>query len=124
MILYQLQDSILMSPGRRDKLILMNLFLSLALNMVLWLLLILNFWQAREYIILGYNIYFGISAFGQWYQILLLPLLGLIVILLNFSLSFYLYLKEKLISYFLASTALIFHLIIFLASVIIIYVNI
>lgn len=123
MILYKLSDSILMSPAKRDRLITMNLFLSVALNVVLWALLIFNFWQNDQYVVLGYNIYFGISSFGLWYKILLMPVLGIAVILLNFSLSFSLYLKEKIISYFLAFVASIFHIIIFLAALVIIYVN-
>lgn len=113
-----------MSPAKRDRLIIMNLLLSVAINIVLWALLILNFWFSREYIILGYNIYFGISSFGPWYQVLLMPILGLLVILVNFSLSFSLYLKEKIISYLLSLVATIFSAIIFLAALIIIYVNI
>lgn len=124
MILYKIQDSILMSPAKRDRLIIMNLFLSVLINAIMWVLLIFNFWQDSQYIVLGYNIYFGISSFGPWYQILLMPILGVAVILLNFSLSFSLYLKEKILSYSLAFIASIFNFIIFLAANIIIYVNI
>lgn len=124
MILYRLWDSILMSPAKRDRLIIMNLFLSFALNIVLWALLIFNFFPANQYIVLGYNIYFGISAFGRWYQVLIMPTLGLAVILINLYLSLLLYLKEKLISYFLAFTSSIVNIIFFLAALIIIYVNI
>ncbi|MDO8668802.1 MAG: hypothetical protein Q7K65_00730 [Candidatus Buchananbacteria bacterium] len=102
----------------------MNLFLSVLINAIMWVLLIFNFWQDSQYIVLGYNIYFGISSFGPWYQILLMPILGVAVILLNFSLSFSLYLKEKILSYSLAFIASIFNFIIFLAANIIIYVNI
>ncbi len=124
MILYRLWDSILMSPAKRDRLIIMNLFLSFALNIVLWALLIFNFFPANQYIVLGYNIYFGISAFGRWYQVLIMPTLGLVVILINLYLSLFLYLREKIISYFLAFTSSIVNIIFFLAALIIIYVNI
>lgn len=124
MILYRLWDSILMSPAKRDRLIIMNLFLSFALNIVLWALLIFNFFPANQYIVLGYNIYFGISAFGRWYQVLIMPTLGLAVILINLYLSLLLYLREKIISYFLAFTSSIVNIIFFLAALIIIYVNI
>lgn len=113
-----------MSPAKRDRLVMMNLFLSVAINVVLWALLIFNFWQSSKYVVLGYNIYFGISDFGPWYQSLVMPILGLVVIFLNFSLGFSLYLKEKILSYFLAFVASIFNIIIFLAALIIIYVNI
>ena len=124
MILYKLQDLILMSPAKRDRLITINLFLSLGVNILLWVLLFFNFWQNSRYIVLGYNIYFGISAFGLWYQVLIMPLIGLVVILLNFALSFAWYLSEKIISYALATVASIINIILFLAALIIIYVNI
>ncbi len=112
-----------MSPAKRDRLVLFNLFLSLSLNLMLWIGLLFNFAQSSKFIVLGYNIYFGISSFGPWYQVLLMPLIGLIVIALNFSICFSLYLREKIISYFLAFVASITNLIFFLAALIIIYVN-
>ena len=124
MLFYQWRDSILTSPAKRDKIILANLLLSLAINVFLWLTLILVLSARGQYIILGYNMYFGISAFGPWYNILLIPILSLLVIALNFSLSFYLYLKEIILSYFLAAVALIFNLLLLVSALIIIYVNI
>ena len=124
MIFYKLQELILKSPAKRDRLILANLFLAIAIDMAIWLLLIFNFWRSSEYIVLGYNIYFGISSFGHWYQVLLLPILGLIIIIFNFTLAFNLYLKEKILSYFLALGSLIFNILILITSLIIIYVNI
>ena len=124
MIFYQWRDSILTSPAKRDKIILANLLLSLAINVFIWLALILVLGARGQYIILGYNMYFGISAFGPWYNILLIPILSLLVIALNFSLSFYLYLKEIILSYFLAAVALIFNLLLLVSALIIIYVNI
>jgi len=124
MIFYQWRDSILTSPAKRDKIILANLLLSLAINVFIWLALILVLGARGQYIILGYNMYFGISAFGPWYNILLIPILSLLVIALNFSLSFYLYLKEIILSYFLAAVALVFNLLLLVSALIIIYVNI
>lgn len=113
-----------MSPAKRDRLILFNLYFSGGMNILLWVILLFNFWQSSKFIVLGYNIYFGISSFGPWYKVLLLPAIGLVVILLNFSLSFSMYLREKIICYTLSSVASIVNLIIFLAALIIIRVNI
>ena len=124
MILYKLQDLILMSPAKRDRIIVINLFLSSVINLLLWGLLIFNFWQSPNFIVLGYNIYFGISGFGPWYYILIMPLIGLLVIVLNFSVSLAWYLREKILSYFLAFVASVVNIIIFLAALIIIYINI
>ncbi|PIS06166.1 MAG: hypothetical protein COT80_01175 [Candidatus Buchananbacteria bacterium CG10_big_fil_rev_8_21_14_0_10_33_19] len=124
MILYKIQDSILMSPAKRDKLVMTSLLFSVVINTFLWILLIFNFWQGSEYIVLSYNIYFGISGFGLWYQVLLMPAMGLLFIIFNFAIAFYVYLKEKIISYFLSFGALLVNIIIFLAALIIINVNI
>ncbi|NCN07526.1 hypothetical protein GW933_02420 [Candidatus Falkowbacteria bacterium] len=113
-----------MSPAKRDKLVMTSLLFSVVINTFLWILLIFNFWQGSEYIVLSYNIYFGISGFGLWYQVLLMPAMGLLFIIFNFAIAFYVYLKEKIISYFLSFGALLVNIIIFLAALIIINVNI
>jgi hypothetical protein len=124
MILYKLQDLILMSPAKRNKVILVNIILSLLINIVVWVAFIVVFRGSDEYIVLGYNMYFGISSLGPWYQILIMPAIGAFVILLNFGLCFYLYLKDRTLSYFLAVATSVFNVLMALASFILIYVNI
>jgi hypothetical protein len=123
-MLYKFQDKVLMSPAKRDKIILIGLVLSVLINVVTWVTLFFVFWQDPEYIVLGYNIYFGISYLGPWYNILLMPLLGALVILFNYVFSFSFYLKEKILSYFLAVTALAFNILMLLSAAVLIYVNI
>lgn len=124
MILYKIQDSILMSPARRNRIIMANFVLSLVVNMFTWAVLIFSLYGESEYIVLGYNAYFGISALGPWYQILLMPVLGLVVGIINFTASFYLYLEEKILSYFLAFIASVFNILILVAISVLIYLNI
>ena len=124
MMLYRFSDAILMSPAKRDRIILLNLVFSAFINIVTWIALFFAFSGSIEYIVLRYNIYFGISYLGPWYNILFLPILGILVFLINFSFSFYFYIKEKILSYFLAVTASVFNVLMLLAAAILIYVNI
>jgi len=123
MFLFNLRETIAKSPARRNKIILTCLFSSLVLNILLWVILLFKFFNAPEFIILHYNIYFGISDLGFWFEILLMPLFGLVVILVNFALAFFLYLKNSLLGYFLVSSALFLNVILFAAGMLLIYFN-
>ena len=123
MIFFQIKEKIKLSPAKRDRAIIFNLTFALLINLVLWLILLFSFWQTSDYIILGYNIYFGISAFGPWYQILLLPLIGLIIIAVNFLLALFVYLPQKILSYFLAIAATLINVIILVAGMLLVYSN-
>ncbi|MFA5029269.1 MAG: hypothetical protein WC518_00780 [Patescibacteria group bacterium] len=123
MIFFKLHELIWVNPAKRDKVILINLSLALLINLALIAALIFNFWWAKEFIILRFNIYFGISSLGAWYKVFLMPLIGLIIIVVNFLLSFYFYLKEKLLSYYLAAAALVCNLILLVAGALLIYIN-
>jgi hypothetical protein len=123
MLLLKLRELIYDNPAKRDKVIIINLILCLLADIALWALLLFKFWNFGEYIILDYNIYFGISLLGPWYQVLIMPLLGLLVIAIDFLLSFYMYLKNLLISRSLAFTALGINLILLVAGLFLMFVN-
>ena len=101
-----------------------NLTLNLLLNVGLWLFLI---WQVEKFsplIPLHYNIYFGIDLLGPWYQIFLLPILGLAIFLFNLFLGIIFFKPERrLISYFLVGAATLVQLIILLAGLVIAILN-
>jgi len=123
MIFFKFAETIMASPAKRDRLILANLILSILINIFLWLLLAYNFAGAADYLILQYNIYFGISWLGPWYQILILPLIGLVCLIIDFPLSFYFYLKQQIISYLLAFGVTLINIILLVAALLLVYVN-
>lgn len=123
MFLLKLRELIYDNPAKRDKSIIISLILSLLVNITLWVLLLAKFWNFSEYVILDYNIYFGISLLGPWYQILLMPLLGLAAIAADFLLAFHLYLKNLLVSRFLVFVALGFNLILLTGGLFLMFVN-
>ncbi|NTV40970.1 MAG: hypothetical protein HGA61_01725 [Candidatus Moranbacteria bacterium] len=45
-------------------------------------------------IILHYNVYFGVDVIGDWWQVYLMPLVGLLILLVN-SLLGYLFYQQK-----------------------------
>jgi len=116
-------NTLLFNSFYRDKIVRINTFFCFFLNIVLWLGLL---WQSRSFMEsmpLHYNIYFGVDLYGPWYQILLMPSIGLAVILINFTIGSFLYGRDKMLSYFLAGTASFIQFILFLAAFAIIYVN-
>ncbi len=123
MVWLKIQEIFYSGSARRDKIILCNLLFSLAADMVLAAALIFNFWEFQEYIILRYNIYFGISALAPWYWILILPLAGLVIIILNFTLSCYFYFRQQILSYFFSFAASLANCLLLAAGIILIWLN-
>ena len=46
-------------------------------------------------IILHYNVYFGVDLIGDWWQVYLLPLIGLLILLFNAVLGYIFYQKKE-----------------------------
>lgn len=74
-----------------------------------------------ESVFLHYNIVFGVDLVGSWWKIYYLPLAGLLVFLLNYTLSFVFYKTDKFLSRLLNFWSLLFHL--FLLAVVILLVR-
>ena len=123
MILLRLEELILLNPAKRDKLIMINFFSGVLINIVLWAILIFNFWQSSEYVILRYNIYFGISDFGPWYKILWLPFWGAVILAINYPAAFYFYLRQRPLSYYMAAVATGVNLIMLVVAALLVYIN-
>lgn len=74
----------------RDKLVISSLGVAVVLNAALWLYLLLAV-KSAENIFLHYTIHFGVDLVGSFTNLLMLPLLGLALILLNFTIAYFLY---------------------------------
>lgn len=100
--------------------------LSILLNLIIWAFLYLNFWPLREtrgILPLHYNIYFGIDFVGEWYKIFIVPATGIFFIIINFLVADIVYLRDKVVSYFLAGAAIFIQMILGLAALAVIYLN-
>lgn len=122
-LFFHLRDLIENSPAKRDRIVFISFVFSLLVSVSSLIFIFFNFWRVNDYIILRYNIYFGISSLGFWARLLWLPGFGLLVTLLNFFLSFKLFLKDKLPAYFLAISSAFVNLLIIIALGLIFYIN-
>lgn len=116
-------NSIMTQAFSKDKFVKVSFFVGILVNILLWLWLGFHFRNLPDTVFLHYSIYFGIDLIGPWYQILFIPLLGLVFFAVNFSLGFVFYKVEKLLGYFLVCSAAFFQFILLLASFFIISVN-
>jgi len=127
---HQLIDNFKTSPARKNKVILISTIIAIAINIAIWLLLILKFRPIalanpeKTTLPLHYNIYWGIDLFGQWYQSFLLPTLGLVIIIINFILAIYYYSKKILASYFFVIAAALVQAFLLISTILIILINI
>ncbi len=98
--------SFISHPLWRNWTALIILILTLILNIIMWFILKKGIKPTEELIPVSYTI-FGINKMGRWYEVFILPAIGLIIFLLNLILSFIIYKKERFGSYLLLGSALI-----------------
>lgn len=122
-LFFKIREMIETSPAKRDRLIFVSLAVAVVLNLLAWAVIPIFFWPSDGYVVLQYNIYFGISSLGRWPMLFLMPFSGLLVAAVNGSLAFSLYLKEKILSRFLSAGVLAYQAIIFVALCLIVYMN-
>lgn len=108
----------------QSRVVIWLLVLSLVANIANWIILKI-FVKAVDFpIILHYNVYFGVDMFGNWKRVFILPLMGLILLLVNLSLSLYFYKnKERIASHVLLMATLMIQLSLVVASASLIIIN-
>jgi len=100
------------------------IILSLVANLANWLILKIFIRPIDLPIILHYNVYFGVDMMGNYKEVYVLPLIGIILLLINLFLSKYLYeKKERIASYLLMMAALMIQLALIVSSVSVIIIN-
>jgi len=107
----------------KNKVIKWNLILGVVFNLATWIFL---YWRVEpqvDPIFLRYNIYFGPSLIGDWWQIFFLPLFGLGVLLVNYFLAAAVLKKERFVAYFLAYGASLIEILLAVLAVYIILIN-
>lgn len=129
--LHQFFNNLRTSPARKNSLILICVGLGLLINILIWALIYLKLQPVVQtlaeepaFIPLHYNIYLGVDLFGNWHRILWLPGVGLFILLLNGLLAFRLFNRKKILSYFLAVSAVFSQILLLVASLFIILINI
>lgn len=100
---------------------------SLALVVLTALLPLWRLWPllvAQQDLSLHYNTTFGVDLIGPWYQIFLLPAIGLGVLFANLIFGRQLYAKEKLLTVFFAAGSLATQAVLFFAMILITLLNV
>ncbi len=107
----------------KNRIIQINLAASIILNALLWAVLLYNIKPQETPLMLHYNIYFGIDLIGNWYQVLYIPISGLIIFLINLAFSFIIHNKDKVLSYFSLIISSISQLILLVAGILVVLLN-
>ena len=97
--------------------------IALLLNLISWALLVWQEFRLAGDVILHYTIYFGVDRFGPAWQIFYVPLVGLVVLLINFFLSYKLREQPLLVLTLLYSTVFMESLLVIM-TVLLLLVNI
>ena len=106
----------------KDPTFLFSFIASLFVNLAIWI----NLFRIQKIdglIPLHYNIYLGIDHVGTWYKLFTVPIIGITILILNLILSIFVYFKDKLIAHILIFSALFVQIILFLASLSIVWIN-
>ncbi len=100
------------------------LILSLTANIIDWLILKIWIKPVDFSIILHYNVYFGVDQIGNYRQVYLLPIIGLLLFAINLVLSMFFYeQKKRIASYILLMAILMIQLSLIVASMSQILIN-
>lgn len=99
----------------RDWIAMTILGLAMVLNILVWWFLKKGIKPTPELIPVSYTI-FGINKLGRWYEVFILPAIGLFVLLLNLILCFIIYKREKFVVYLLLGSALLIQIFVLISS--------
>ncbi|MFA6424373.1 MAG: hypothetical protein WCV83_03640 [Candidatus Magasanikbacteria bacterium] len=99
------------------------LFLAL-FQLFMWVYAAMYVRATSDQIFLHYNVVFGVDLIGEWWKILVVPFGGLLIFLLNFSLSWYCYSTDKILARFLTFIAALLNLSLAVAFYLVVGLNI
>lgn len=96
----------------------------LLMQFFIWWYIFSNIQPSDEQIFLHYNIIFGIDLVGVWWKILYLPIIGGIMFLFNFLLSYFFYNFDRFLARLLAAWIFLIHIFLLVAVVLLVGLNI
>lgn len=107
----------------RNRIILTVLIISVVANISLWIFLKLFIKPGPVPLTLHYTIYFGPDLLGEAWQVLTIPLVGLVIILINISLGFLIYLRDRFTAYFLISILPVVQIFLWIGAITLVMIN-
>ena len=84
----------------RRPLVWATLGVSIILNLIAWVVLLINISPNPDLIVLHYTLYFGVDKVGQWNEALLIPSLGLLFLIINTPFGLYFEKRSIILSRF------------------------
>lgn len=110
-------SNIIQNEFWKDKFNVFILLTNFLFNIVIWLFLTFRLEPSEYPVPLHFNIYFGIDVIDKWSQAFMIPGIGLLVIVINLSLAYLIFSKEKFVAQFLLSSSLFIQILLFLAGI-------
>jgi len=111
----------------KDKIIASNLIMSLV---SIFTLLFLFTYKIKLYklssnsqLLLHYNVYFGIDWIGSWYKILIYPIIGFLLFIINLLLSSYFYNRKNFLSYLLVCSMTFGEILVLISGLAVLWIN-
>jgi len=106
-----------------DRLIFFSLGISLLINIIQWALIYFKIRPDESNILLHYNVIYGTDLVDKGLYAYLIPGIAFGFLLLNFALTYYIYHREKLASYFLSMASIPVQLVFFVGAIVLILAN-
>jgi succinate dehydrogenase hydrophobic anchor subunit len=97
---------------------------SAAVNIFLWLWLLVQIRPQNDLIFLHYNTLFGVDFTGEWWKVYYLPAIGILIIAINMFLGMLLFNKDKFISYILLAISLICQIFLAICGALLVFLNV
>lgn len=107
----------------RDYWINVPLIIGILAQIFMWIYLPLNIETDTGSLFLHYNIVFGVDLVGPWWEILYVPISGLIILLLNGLFSYFIHKADKLLSRLLFAWAAFSNIFLVVVSILLIQIN-
>lgn len=108
----------------RNKANIIFLSLSLLANIFVWLWLWLEIEPQTEPIFLHYNILFGVDYIDAWQKVFYLPAMGLLILLVNAFLGWWLFNRDKFMAQLLNAGSFICQIFLVVAAVLLVFLNV
>jgi hypothetical protein len=106
----------------RDKIILGSIISAAVLNLVMWIYLPLAIKPTKAAVFLHYTVHLGVDFIDSWANIFNLPFLGLIILLINTFLAYFIY-YYKYLGRLLMVGAAIIQIFLFIEAYFLAYLN-
>ncbi len=97
---------------------------SLLLNIATWIWLLIEIRPQTEPVFLHYNILFGVDYVGEWWQVLYLPISGIVIIIVNAVMGWLLFNRDKFLAQILNGIGLFCQLFLLIAAALLVFLNV